>query len=108
MKRSQEWEEIRSDITRARIEEYAPATYTCIMCQEYFENIISCTECGPVSHFCEGCFTSHHAVMVPHYAVQWNSEVRVTLNIYIIIYIYRYIYILVKLIYNFYWLHLSQ
>ena len=82
MKRSQEWEETRSDITRDRIEEYAPATYTCIMCQEYFENIISCTECGPVSYFCERCFTSHHAVVVPHYAVQWSSEVRVALNIY--------------------------
>lgn len=51
--KSDVWLSVRNRLPSTLIEEQAPATYECIVCQQKHVNIIHCLKCGPHSYFCE-------------------------------------------------------
>ena len=72
---SEAWEGIRECLARTVIQEAAPATYKCAICEEMIQDIIWCHECGPSAYFCQSCCNNHHAIIALHQPQIWCSKV---------------------------------
>ena len=66
------WASVRNGILTTVTESAAmPAAQFCISCEE--TAFLRCQQCGPLAHFCSGCFDRQHCnVNIFHVAKKWE------------------------------------
>ena len=70
----QAWACKRAHLLKKRIESFAPALYTCSMCDTSCtteKSLVRCWDCGPKGYYCHSCDEKVHQVVLWHKAHVW-------------------------------------
>ena len=73
---SRRWREIFPLLIDAELEQYAPSTSNCGICEkELSTELIKCEDCSATAYYCSDCYHKTHKQIMFHKPIIWSVSV---------------------------------